>query len=401
MKNSQTEFSMVRWLSNQRALLSILAVGGALTMVGCGSNSSVDCEDGWHRTFACGEKRDGLQPQQCVDGKWESINFCALPDGTKHPEADDYPYNPDIGKDKSDAGNPDAGNPDAGGTGGDNPDVTRPTSPEGCVELVDADVNGGKTLTDKDCYVVSKKLTVKDGTLTIEPGVTLLFKKDTHLVILDSGRLNAAGESGKDIWFQGAQKEKGFWGGVVILDTGSGENVLSNVVVRYAGGANYDHREYSRGGIYVTDGSNLTVSDSLFEQNLYAGINGVSADSVITLGSSTFKNNEVALRLMANHLSMLEDDLVFADNKDETDEDSNYIVLGWDATISKKGKWPAYTYRNDAHISIQSAIEIEAGAIFQSAKEKGISISGDNASLVAEGTTDKPIVFTSRNESSS
>lgn len=372
--------------ARRSGFLTMLLAGGALVFSGCGSDSGAACEDGWYREFVCGRDGAGKQPQQCVGGQWYSTSFCALPDGSVHPDGPNYDPSKPIPGSNNQPGDTDA---DTGDTGGNN-DVPRPTNPDGCIILKNTDVNGGKRLTSDECYVAESPLTVNEGTLEIEAGTSVLFRKDAEILFRDEGRLKAVGEPGKHIWFYGTNDEKGFWRGLAFQNTGSGEHVLDYVQIKGAGS-----RE--KGAVYVQGGNvNLTVSNSIFEKNATAAIQAESGDSTVRIQSSEFKDGELALILHPENFRLLGDDLVFSGNQDTDGNDRNYVFVSntGNLKVTKNGTWPGYTYYSRGDIEISGAIKISEGATLIMEKQRHVSVRGDSASLVAEGTEENPIVFT-------
>lgn len=360
----------------QRCVFSLVLATSVLLGTGCSEDPEQEsCEDGATREFVCGSDKQGRQPQQCVEGTWFSTSFCALPDGTRHP--DDPGYVP--------------------GPGGGDDGKDRPTDPSTCTTLTNPDVNGGKTLTADSCYVAESTLTVSDGTLVINPGVTLFFGQNAGLVVRDAGRLKAIGAVGKSIWFQGKQDEKGFWEGIVFVGTGSGENVLDHVLVRHAGGKAFHGGSYSRGGVYVDNNDvDVTIANSLFEKNSYAGISTRANGAMVKVSSTTFRNNDAPLALAVEHLGMLSNDLVFEGNKDADNNDRNVVqVLGGTAVITRTATWHPYTYEITPSVKLSNTLTVLPGAVVRFGSRAALEVSGDNATLKAEGTADKPVVFSS------
>jgi hypothetical protein len=106
------------------------------------------------------------------------------------------------------------------GCGKDEPTPTEPTpNPE--TLGVSEDIKGDTTWTSGNTYVLTKHVFVESGTLTIEPGVTVLGKQGSSLVVTRQAQLKAEGTQDKPIVFSSAEpvgsREAGNWGGVVLL----------------------------------------------------------------------------------------------------------------------------------------------------------------------------------------
>ncbi len=102
-----------------------------------------------------------------------------------------------------------------------NPPVTHPepTNPE--TVQVSANIQGDTTWKAGNTYVLNQHVFVESGTLTLEPGVTVLGKQGSSLVVTRSAKLHAVGTAEKPIVFTSAEpvgsREAGQWGGVVLL----------------------------------------------------------------------------------------------------------------------------------------------------------------------------------------
>ncbi len=94
------------------------------------------------------------------------------------------------------------------------------SGPPPAIEVA-ADITGDVTWPAGATVTLKKHVFVENGTLTIEPGVTVLGENGTSLVITASGRINAQGTAQAPIVFTSAQpagsRAPGDWGGVVLL----------------------------------------------------------------------------------------------------------------------------------------------------------------------------------------
>ncbi len=86
---------------------------------------------------------------------------------------------------------------------------------------VSANIETDTTFTNDQTYVLTNHIFVKNATLTIEPGTTILGMQGTSLVVTPSGRLIAEGTKEKPIVFTSGAgigfREPGNWGGVILL----------------------------------------------------------------------------------------------------------------------------------------------------------------------------------------
>src|SRR5690554_2791793 len=168
------------------------------------------------------------------------------------------------------------------------------------VLLVADDLNGGRTL-EAGCYLVESTITIDNGTLTLMPGVSIEFAKDTGLEVSGSGAFSAVGTAEKKIVLSGSVKERGHWAGLYFYGSNSPDNKLEHVVLSHAGSAQWHGGEVSRGGIFLRSASNrLHISNTTFSENAQAAIVADDGGVDFKLESSTFSKNEAPLWLHSN-----------------------------------------------------------------------------------------------------
>lgn len=107
-----------------------------------------------------------------------------------------------------DGGGNNNGSPDAGDNNSNKVDVT-------------ADIEGDATWAAGKDYYLEDNIFVRNGTLTIEPGVTIYGDQGTSLVITSSAKIDAQGTKDAPIVFTSVMPEgsraAGDWGGLVLL----------------------------------------------------------------------------------------------------------------------------------------------------------------------------------------
>ena len=137
----------------------------------------------------------------------------------------------------------------------------------------------------------SQGVTVANGgTLRIAPGTTITFGSGAALMV-NQGTVIAEGTESAPIVFTGQDDIPGFWQGLVFYRASSTQNVLSHVVVEFAGGSKYTWASIAGGLVLVgSEGqqSRVKVSDSRFHRN--AGV-GVAVHEHCVL--SDFSRNEM------------------------------------------------------------------------------------------------------------
>ncbi len=85
-------------------------------------------------------------------------------------------------------------------------------------------------------YLIDGLLWVDGGTLTLRPGVTLVFLEGASFEVSnDTGILIADGSASKKITFTGSTQQKGWWYGIYFNNAESSSNLLNYCVIEYGG----------------------------------------------------------------------------------------------------------------------------------------------------------------------
>lgn len=313
------------------------------------------CEAGQTRAAVCGSENQGLKPQVCRQNQWVDSNSCFLgPDGGGFH----FPGN------------------DVKPPGGD----PKPPNPATCSVLTSEDIEGGKTLPEDTCYKVEDFLQLIDGQLIIKPGVTITFDYNAGLQVLNAGRLVTEGTANKKITLRGKNSEAGYWAGIFIGNTGSGQNTLSHVIIRDSGS--------SDAAIFVSgDNVRLDVNNAHFENNLHAGLKVNDPNAKVTVASSSFTQNGLPLDIPANLIAKLASDLRFENNE------KDHIRTG--GHIYESAVWPAFSvpYNIASIISFEDHVKLtlSANSVLLFDSDTGISVK--SGILVADGKENDPIVM--------
>ena len=138
-------------------------------------------------------------------------------------------------------------------------------------------------------YYVSIALYINNGTVTLEPGVTVVFGSDASVNVQDTGALKAVGTPQNPILFTGEQDPQGYWEGISYFESPSRDNVLDHVEVRNGGSGSYGAGNITL--ISAFEQSYARVSNSVIRGS---GTWGICADeeSALELGpGNTFSNN--------------------------------------------------------------------------------------------------------------
>ncbi len=299
--------------------------------------------------------------------------------------------------------------------------------------LVSGTIRADTTWTlDKSPYVVTGDISIfgsysDKATLTIEPGVEVLFSSGTILFIgypgSHVGALVAQGTADLPITFTSAAETPapGDWEGIYFrVTTDEATTIMEHCIVEY-GGQSYDANIYcssasptiksstirysSASGIYLYGRSNPVIggeeAGNLITENTTYGINSAGSYPSPTITQNTFSNNgSSALRLRpylenvsqntgsGNGTDAIE---LFGEQvrMDTTWQTNNlpYMVTG---DISILGN-----YSDKATLTIEPGVEIR----FITGTCLFIGYPGSHVgALVAQGTADLPITFTSAAE---
>lgn len=333
------------------------------------------CTNGETRAAVCGPNDQGLQPQRCEDGAWVSTNDCNLgPDGEGF--------------------DPGGNNGGDGGNNGNDGEVTLPSDPSTCPVLSPNDINGGQTLAENSCYRIEGNLTLNDGTLTIQPGVTLIAEQAANLRVENDGRLQVQGSASNPVGFLGKIEESGYWGGLRIDNTASGTHNIEHAVFRHAGADEY--------AIYLTSSSgDVRVENTRFEAIDGAGLIVDGDSGLSSLKNNHFTDSKISLVIPVNLIPLIDDNLTIENNElDYIQIDSatgSYITTGLDATWPNIGVPLRFNARR---VVVQGPhIQVEAGTILEFAQVEDHELRIDNGGTFETlGTQDDPVILRSPND---
>jgi murein DD-endopeptidase MepM/ murein hydrolase activator NlpD len=297
-------------------------------------------------------------------------------------------------------------------------------------------------------YKLINKVTVAAGIiLTIEPGVVVKASQDGILEV--NGTLTIPGTEEKPVIFTSLKDDSyggdtnynfnatnpagGDWPWIIFNALSQNSN-LNNLIVRYGG---YYWFEGHQDGEIRVEGStvnmtNLTVEyghvfgrgiyllnagastiDNCLIQNQYTSIK--IEGGAPTISNCIIKNNKYALAITANSEATIssnqflnnndpffvneapvnvENSYPILENNSASSNDFNGIKIRWASPMNRdytlKADLP-YTLYNSS-VAAGSTLTIEAGVIFKQSADSILSVDG---TLIAEGTSDAPIVFTS------
>jgi len=233
-------------------------------------------------------------------------------------------------------------------------------------------------------YTVAGDIDVSGAALEIEPGATLQFENGHRLRIRPDASLNAEGTSDNRVTFTGNKEVSGSWGGLQFHSSNNPNNVLKHVNVRYASDANLFLRD-NNGPV------RLSIQQSKFTDAAGWGIEtdtNNESHEFPKLANNVVRNNERGAKFDANDVGEIAASNGFTGNEN--------VDLQIDGTVAEDQSWPGLDadYTVAGRVEVRGAdLTVEPGATFVVEKNEGFRIQND-AALIAEGTSDKPIEFT-------
>ncbi|MCD4819634.1 MAG: right-handed parallel beta-helix repeat-containing protein [Candidatus Cloacimonetes bacterium] len=271
-------------------------------------------------------------------------------------------------------------------------------------------------------YTISGDLTINDGqTLTINAGSTLKFAGNYQLQV--NGALIAAGTSGNPITFTSNQTTAGDWkyiyyneadpgcildycdiyyGGsesAIIYSDDSGSNVqITNCNIQYSGTrgiylTGYDSPTISNctvsnsvsHGISCASSANPTISNCVINNNIGYGI----YCSYSSISDCTIQNNSnYAIRIFSGSVKLITGDMTISGNS----HNSIYVSVGGINTGTWNDHGVDYVIGGDLTIENGQTLTINAGNTLKFDADYKFQVNG---TLIAEGTFENPITFTS------
>ncbi len=248
-------------------------------------------------------------------------------------------------------------------------------------------------------YVIDGTVNVKStsgSTLRIAAGAVLSFTESSEFDVAygsgEYGTVIAQGTEDKRVIFTSAaaSKDKGDWDGVWFYD-GSNSCEFDYCTFEYAGGYSVNN------GMVIIRGSDVSFSNCLFQQSETYGISLDSESGFSTFNNNTFSdNNDHAIVIYASQANT-----IGTGNNFNT---GNRGVLVKGNAISQDVIWNKLNcaYFVDGTMQVASTsgatLTIEPGTVIKFTENSEFDIaygSGNYGKVVAVGTEDEPILFTS------
>ena len=230
-----------------------------------------------------------------------------------------------------------------------------------------------------------------NAVLTIDPGVELQFNPNTNLSIgyITSGRLVANGTEGNEILFTANDSENP-WSGIDFTSFVTNDSSLNsslNYAVIEDGG--------SKGYLVSVNGNNPTIKNCIIRNSERDGLKLYKARPA--LASNTYENNN-GYPINVNHIhsiSAVDDTSTFTGNTD-----NRIRYAGGSITEDTSVANPGIPYFVDTTVSVgnNAVLAIDSGVELQFDSDTNLSIY--SGKLMAQGTDDANIIFTSSQASS-
>lgn len=243
-------------------------------------------------------------------------------------------------------------------------------------------------------YEIEGTLTIKEGGhLTIAPGSTLKFHQhaDIHVTGSNSG-LTANGTIDNPITFTSISNipSAGDWDYIQFNSTATGSNSMQYCIVEYAGGY-----ADSYGGAIWNEGTQIAIDNCTIRYSDYHGVVCNEDGFFTSFTNNTLNNNDAYdIEMYGNHVHTIGAGNIL---------DGKGILVKGDYIEQANATWllqtAPYTIDGSLYIASESGakLTIAAGNTIQltSYSEIEVGKSDEYGTLIAQGTEELPILFTS------
>ncbi|MFO7863474.1 MAG: hypothetical protein R6U85_05705 [Salinivirgaceae bacterium] len=250
------------------------------------------------------------------------------------------------------------------------------------------------TIWETGTYIIKGRLTISNGGhLTIPAGTTIKFDDGGQLVVTDANSaLTASGSENNPIKFTSLSNNasNGAWDYINFTSTATGNSVLSHCIIEYGGGYSTSY-----GGALWIEGAKISVDNCTIKNS---GAHGVVCEDDGSFNS--FTNNT----LINNTLYDIHIDGNYAHTiGTENTIEGQGIYMNGDVIDQANATWllqtAPYTIDGSMHINASggASLAIEAGNMIQFTDGSNMRVGGSSnfGTLIAQGTAELPITFTS------
>lgn len=296
-------------------------------------------------------------------------------------------------------GGDDNGNDDR--DNGDDNDDGRPQTQGECAHRVGSGTDTTDITIDtvwrksgKDCdYLIDNSLGIHSGTLTIEPGVVVVFLQDTVIFVSDGGAIDARGTEADPIKMIGLADVDGYADGIYIGHD-SRESTFDHVDFANLGKENIAYLEPG-GAIGGQAGAGVNITNCSVRKSRLGGMR-LDSLPLLTFANNRFNDNDgPAISVAAHQIPLLDvaSDYVGAD----VPNGRPYIYVDGlsDGEITGNTTWkklgvPYYVY-NVVYIK-GGTTTLQAGVNVVFEGDAAFRVQ-DGSTLVTQGTADNHVVF--------
>jgi hypothetical protein len=237
------------------------------------------------------------------------------------------------------------------------------------------------------------------ATLTIEPGVTLRFATGAGLDISgETSGIVAVGTEDEPISFIGTLAEAGHWEAVTISSNNPANRIEYTQFAHGGSEARCCDSGREAANVLISESGRATLRNNLFA---YSGGNGLEVEGRL----DAFENNA----FLTNNASPVR---LYADRIGSLDAASNYLgdpaAPHGDATIEVRNgaltadaTWAALNIPLRFRVGVDvdtTALTLSPGVELIFFEDRGLSV-GAGGTLIAEGTTERPIRFSGAQQS--
>jgi hypothetical protein len=258
------------------------------------------------------------------------------------------------------------------------------------------EITTSTTWTSKGKYVVNGTVSIKGGAiLTIEPGATIEFGPDGRIDVgyYDNATFIAIGTEKDPIVFTSNHPTPtaGAWAGIYFWGYTQENSAMKWCEIEYAGA----NDEYA----IKMQGCKIAIDNCTIKKSGNGGIKNTESDGVggfVSFTSNTFKDlndEDYAVSVQANFVHTMGAGNIY-------EEEGIEIYGDYEQTTNKTWLNQGIPYYVTGSINVNGNLTIAPGTTFKFSADQYFSVGYyENTTLIAEGTADQKITFTSAHAS--
>lgn len=256
------------------------------------------------------------------------------------------------------------------------------------LELTDDAFVGGTVLEAGSCWFVTEDLSVADGTVEAEQGVSIHFATDVGVTIAAGGTLRLAGTAEHPVELT-TDDPLVTWRGIQLQDSQGSDNLWEHVVLDRAGSENWTGADYSGAAVFVDGSSTLGMHDVTLRDSISHGLLA-TGDVLLDVTDATFEGNDVPAYLHPDVVHALGSETAFTDN---THSYVRVVFGNTDAVVGDRS-WQALAvpYRIEDRFFVEGTLDLQPGVVIEVTQDASLQIEA-GARFAAAGTAEEPIVF--------